>query len=96
MSRVSCDLLVLGAKCETVVIFGLPPLFFDNTYTLVFKSGRSAAVLRWLPSCVLCDLLVLGAKCETLVIFGLLEVVCAVFLTTLTHLCSKVDDPLRF
>ena len=22
MSRVSCDLLVLGAKCETVVIFG--------------------------------------------------------------------------
>ena len=23
MSRVSCDLLVLGAKCETVVIFGL-------------------------------------------------------------------------
>ena len=45
---------------------------------------------------VSCDLLVLGAKCETVVIFGLLEVARHCFWTTLTHLCSKVDDPLRF
>ena len=45
---------------------------------------------------VSCDLLVLGAKCETVVIFGLLEVVNHWFLTTLTHLWSKVDEPLLF
>ena len=47
--------------------------FFDNSYTVEFKSGRSAAVLSSLISRVSCDSLVLGAICETVVIFGSLE-----------------------
>ena len=48
--------------------------FLDNSYTVEFKSGRSAAVLRSPISRVSCDSLVLGAIFETVVIFRSLEV----------------------
>ena len=65
MSRVSCDSLVFGAKCVTVVIF---------------RSLEVArAVARVVFSRVSCDSLVFGAKCETVVIFRSLEVARAVF-----------------
>ena len=71
-------------------------IVFDNSYTVEFKSGRSAAVLRSPISRVSCDSLVFGSICETVVIFRSPEVARHCFLTTLTQLCSKVDDPLRF
>ena len=43
--------------------------FFDNSYTVEFKSGRSVAVLECRVSRVSCDSLVLGAICETVVNF---------------------------
>ena len=49
-------------------------LFFDNTYTLLFKIGRSAAVLRRLPSRVSRDSFVFRGKCETVVTLRSLEV----------------------
>ena len=69
--------------------------FLDNSYTVEFKSGRSAAVLRSLISRVSCDSLVCGSICETVVICGKMGPQMWE-LTTLTQLSSKVDDPLRF
>ena len=55
MSRVSCDSLVFGAKCVTVVIFRS------------LEVGRAVLVTRFAR--VSCDSLAFGAKCETVVIF---------------------------
>ena len=55
MSRVSCDSLVFGAKCVTVVIFRSPEV------------GRAVLATRFAR--VWCDSLAFGAKCETVVTF---------------------------
>ena len=55
MSRVSCESLVFGAKCVTVVIFRSPEV------------GRAVLATRFAR--VWRDSLAFGTKCETVVTF---------------------------
>ena len=102
-----------ASECRAKSLHFWRPLrsrFFDNSYTLVFKSGRSAAVLRSAVSRVSRDSLVLGAKGWVLsslcggpwspmvagAVFGQHLHTCVPKLMIRCGFDSKVDDPLRF
>ena len=98
MSRVSCDSLVFGAKCVTVVIFrslevarAVARVVFSRVScdSLVFGAKcETVVIFRSLVSRVSCDSFVFGAKCETLVTFTSLKVARAVFRQHL-HTCVQ-------